>query len=189
MAIDIKELFVQSILKLCLQKPLEHITIKDLLVDTGISRQTFYNHFIDKNDLIHYVYTSKIIPDYSDYTQPIDFYHSLLDSFKRMKEYQHFMKQACLIDGQNCLKDYMFNHCQEFDIAWHEYLYGDPLPEALYFATKYHASASSNMTLSWILSDMRVSCEEMASLITTMRGIGMESLFKDAKIKGNPYQK
>ena len=44
------------------------------------------------------------------------------------------------------------------------------------------------MTISWVLSDMPVSCEEMAKLITDLRGVGMDKLFENAKIKGNPYQ-
>ena len=62
------------------------------------------------------------------------------------------------------------------------------MPQALRFATEYHATASSSMTLSWILSDMPASCEEMALLITKMRGIGMEKLFADVKNGYNPYQ-
>ena len=60
------------------------------------------------------------------------------------------------------------------------------MPESLRFATEYHATASSSMTLSWILSDMPVSCEEISKMITEMRGIGMEQLFKNGKTKGNP---
>ncbi len=63
------------------------------------------------------------------------------------------------------------------------------MPEALKFATEYHASASSSMTLSWILSDMPVSSEEIAGLIVKMRGIGMDILFKDGEYKKNPYLK
>ena len=62
------------------------------------------------------------------------------------------------------------------------------MPEALRFATEYHATASTSMTLSWILSDMPVSCEDIALMITKMRGIGMEKLFEDGENKGNPYE-
>ena len=120
----------------------------------------------------------------------ISFYDSLVIAFENMKKYHYFMKHACLMEGQNCLKDYIFNHCKEFDLKWHQELYGDePMPESLRFATEYHATASSSMTLSWILSDMPVSCEEISKMITEMRGIGMEQLFKNGKTKGNPYKR
>ena len=189
MAINIKQLLSNALLNLCEEKNLEAITIQQLLDVTGISRQTFYNHFIDKNDLIQYIYNTKIVPDFHDQNMSIDFYQSLMITLKNMKTYHHFMKQACLIEGQNCLKDYIFQHCLEFDLKWHQSVYGKKtMPDALRFATEYHANASSSMTLSWILSDMPVSCEEMADMIVKMRSIGMDVLFQESE-QPNPYQK
>lgn len=190
MAINVKNIIASALLELCETKSLEALTVKQILEKSGVSRQTFYNHFIDKNDLIQYVYKEKIIPDFHDNNMNISFYDSLVIAFENIKKYHHFMKQACLMEGQNCLKDYIFNHCKEFDLKWHQELYGDePMPESLRFATEYHATASSSMTLSWILSDMPVSCEEISKMITEMRGIGMEQLFKNGKTKGNPYKR
>lgn len=190
MAINVKNIIASALLELCETKSLEALTVKQILEKSGVSRQTFYNHFIDRNDLIQYVYKEKIIPDFHDNNMNISFYDSLVIAFENMKKYHHFMKQACLMEGQNCLKDYIFNHCKEFDLKWHQELYGDePMPESLRFATEYHATASSSMTLSWILSDMPVSCEEISKMITEMRGIGMEQLFKNGKTKGNPYKR
>ena len=190
MAINVKNIIAIALLELCETKSLEALTVKQILEKSGVSRQTFYNHFIDKNDLIQYVYKEKIIPDFHDNNMNISFYDSLVIAFENIKKYHHFMKQACLMEGQNCLKDYIFNHCKEFDLKWHQELYGDdPMPESLRFATEYHATASSSMTLSWILSDMPVSCEEIAKMITEMRGLGMEQLFKNGKNKGNPYKR
>lgn len=190
MAINVKNIIASALLELCETKSLEALTVKQILEKSGVSRQTFYNHFIDKNDLIQYVYKEKIIPDFHDNNMNISFYDSLVIAFENIKKYHHFMKQACLMEGQNCLKDYIFNHCKEFDLKWHQELYGDePMPESLRFATEYHATASSSMTLSWILSDMPVSCEEISKMITEMRGLGMEQLFKNGKTKGNPYKR
>ena len=190
MAINVKNIIAIALLELCETKSLEALTVKQILEKSGVSRQTFYNHFIDKNDLIQYVYKEKIIPDFHDNNMNISFYDWLVIAFENIKKYHHFMKQACLMEGQNCLKDYIFNHCKEFDLKWHQELYGDePMPESLRFATEYHATASSSMTLSWILSDMPVSCEEIAKMITEMRGLGMEQLFKNGKNKGNPYKR
>lgn len=181
-----KELLVNALLELCQTQSLETLTIQQLLNKTGISRQTFYNHFLDKNDLIHYVYDLKIIPDFHDDSIDLNFHDSLRLTFENIKTYHYFMKQACMLEGQNSLKDYIFEHCREFDLKWHQSLYGDEsMPESLKFATIYHAMASSSMTLSWILSDMPVSCEEITKMIVEMRNIGMDVLFRN----NNPYKK
>ena len=189
MAINIKEILADGLLALCKDSKLETITIKQLLDYTHVSKQSFYNHFLDKNDLIQYIYLTRIIPNFNNPEKEIHFYEMMVQAFERMKEYHYFMKQALLMDGQNCLKDYIFKHCKEFDLKFHQKRYGQqPMSDALRFATEYHATASSSMTISWILSDMPASCEEMARLITDLRGIGMEKLFEDGEIKGNPYQ-
>lgn len=189
MALNVKEILADGLLKLCESYPLESITIKQLLAETHVSKQTFYNHFLDKNDLIQYIYLSRIIPGFDDPSKNISFYESMVGVFEQMKKYHRFMKQALLMEGQNCLKDYIFKHCKEFDIQFHQKRYGSqPMPETLRFATEYHATASSSMTISWILSDMPASCEEMARLITDLRSIGMEKLFESGETKGNPYQ-
>lgn len=189
MAINVKNILASGLLVLVEKQPLEKITVQALLDYTGVSRQSFYNHFIDKNDLIQYIYLAKIIPDYHDAQKMDDFAASLLTTFRNIQTYHRFMKQACLMEGQNCLKDFIFEHCEQFDMAYHQRLYGDqPMPEALVFATRYHANASSSMTLSWILSDMPVSPEEMAELMTKMRAIGMEQLFHNCPTGKNPYR-
>lgn len=116
MAIDIKEILANGLLDLCHKKDLSQVTVKDLLETTGVSRQTFYNHFLDKNDLIQYIYNHKIINHFNGQNTNLDFYESLIESFEHMKQYQTFLKQACLMDGQNCLKEYIPKHCEEFDL-------------------------------------------------------------------------
>ena len=190
MAIDVKKMLAEALLQCCEKQSLKSVTIKDLLVATGISRQSFYNHLLDKNDLIQYVYDTYIVPDFDGKQAQMDFYESLLKTFQNIQKYHRFMKQACMMEGQNCLKDHIYTHCRDFDLKWHQALYGDvPMPEALRFATIYHATASSSMTLSWILSDMPVSCEEICQMIVEMRNLGMDHLFKDSANQENPYKK
>ena len=52
MAIDIHRIFADALLRLCETTPLKSITVQSLLEETGVSRQAFYNRFLDKNDLI-----------------------------------------------------------------------------------------------------------------------------------------
>ena len=182
---NVKQQLIDALLTLIAEGVLlEKITIKQLLKKANVSRQTFYNHFLDKDDLIQAVYKQKILGQFNNKTHDFDFYEELVKVFNNIKKYQNFMKQACLLTGPNSLKEYMFEHCQAFDLKWHEVLYGQKMPQELMLTTKYHAIASSSMTLSWILSDLPMEANEMAKLITTMRGVGMQRYF-GAK---NPYQ-
>ena len=65
MSIDVKRILGTALLELTQKKPLESLTVSQILKETGVSRQTFYNHFKDKNDLICYVYDTFIVPEKS----------------------------------------------------------------------------------------------------------------------------
>ena len=190
MAIDIKEMFADCFLELLEKQSLSTITIQTLLDQTGAARQTFYNHYQDKNDLICYIYNTKIIHEFQDPMNiHFDFSKELLGSFRQMEKYHCFLEQALRMEEAGCLKDYIFQHSCEFDMKWHQACYGDEkMPEELVFATKYHAIASNFMAISWILSSMPTTCEDMVDMIVQMRSIGMDKLFVGSRAF-NPYLK
>ena len=47
MAINVKSIIADTVLKLCQEKSLSKVTIADIQEASGVSRQTFYNHFKD----------------------------------------------------------------------------------------------------------------------------------------------
>ena len=175
---NIKKAFSNSLLSLLYKKPLSKITIGDLLEDTELSRQTFYNHFLDKNDLIAYVYDTVIVNQFNE-EMSIDFKSSLTQTLNSLKKYETFIEQACLIDGQNSLKEHMLHHCIAFDLKWHEYCIGEPLSNELKFATLYHTNASHCMVLQWILDGMKEPIDELVDNINHMRYLGLKDLLKD----------
>jgi AcrR family transcriptional regulator len=168
--------------------PLERVTVKRLLEASGVSRQTFYNHFLDKNDLICQVYEKRMVAAFTGTPNGFAYRDELEEALRRMHDHGTFMRQAVRMDGQNNLTEHVTERTQAFDLAWHQALWGDePMPEELRLATVYHAMASVQMALSWILSGFPAPEAELATLITRMRGIGMERLFEGAQTPGNPY--
>lgn len=190
MAIDVESIVMDALLELVEEEgvPLERVTIKRLLERSGVSRQTFYNHFLDKNDLICQVYERYMVGAFNGTPTGFAYRDELERALARMREHGVFMRQAVRMDGQNNLTEHVMERTQAFDIAWHQSLWGDePMSEELRLATVYHAMASVQMALSWILSGFPAPEAELATLITRMRGIGMERLFEGAKTPGNPY--
>lgn len=186
MAIDVKSLIVDALIELCNEKPLAKISISDIQKKSGVSRQTFYNHFRDKNDLIQYIYLNRIITNWKSADSDLDYCDSLLDVFDRYVKYHTFLKQALSQSDQNCLREFMLDYCKKFDLEWHQRYYGsEPMPDALRFATEYHAVASMSITIAWILSDMPSPPHVIAENIARMRDAGLSPLLY-AK-KGSPY--
>ena len=110
MAINIKQIVADALLELCRTKELKAITIKDIREKTGISRQGFYNHFRDKDDLIHWIYYDRVMTNFHDLDAGKGYYENLKDYFLRAEAYHFFLKPAVMMCGQNCLKSYMLEH-------------------------------------------------------------------------------
>ena len=51
-----KEAFVQALVTACQEKNYDKITVQDISQKANLNRQTFYYHFKDKDDLLHYAY-------------------------------------------------------------------------------------------------------------------------------------
>jgi len=47
-----RRIIMDSLMKLLDERPLSHISVKDIVLDCGINRNTFYYHFADMPDLV-----------------------------------------------------------------------------------------------------------------------------------------
>jgi len=66
MASSTKESLGNALKKLLSVKPIDKITVKDLVEECGVNRQTFYYHFDDVYDLLEWVFeedANRVLPD------------------------------------------------------------------------------------------------------------------------------
>lgn len=191
MAIDVKSIIADAFLHLCRERNLSKITIADIQVASGVSRQTFYNHFKDKFDLIRYVYDSRVIalwkvPDQLN----MDYYRSTLSCFQQDVNYSFFMQQAIRMGGANCLPDHMYEHSLQFDRRWHQAHYGsEPMPQELVFASDYHSAAAMRMRLQWIADGMPYLPEKLVENTLRMRLFSLNDLLFHQMGDASPYVK
>lgn len=54
-----KEVFAESLKRMLEKKTLDHITVKDIVEDCGVSRQAFYYHFTDIYDLVEWIFVEE----------------------------------------------------------------------------------------------------------------------------------
>ena len=180
MALNIHKILADTLLELCKEKKLESITIKDLLNETGISRQTFYNRFRDKADLIQWTYEHTVLSEFHKAGETATYYENTLNYCRALENYRFFMKQAYQLEGQNNLRDWIFHYAAEYDYDWHLRHYdGEDLPEDFKFISHYHSIASIYMEMEWICANDtdRRTPEEMARTITEARRISMSDTY------------
>ena len=124
MAINIHEIIGNALLEMCKTRPLASITVKEILDETGVSRQAFYNRFRDKNDLIQWVYEHKVLSEFLKSGRASSYYLNTLNFYRAINVYRDFMRQACRMEGQNCLMDFIYAYATDYDLKWHQYYYG-----------------------------------------------------------------
>ena len=190
MSIDIKAIIADSLLTLCEKKPLKKITVADIQEDSGISRQTFYNHFKDKLDLIQYIYKTRIVYNWNELDlSKQDYYDAKLSIFYNDIKYQNFIKQAVKITGTNCLVDFMYNDSQRFDRCWYQSFHGDKaLTKEQFFASDYHSVAGVYMRIQWILDDFPISPEELLHDLIQVRLHSLNNIIFGNMSSESPYE-
>lgn len=177
MAVNYHKILSDAMLEMCKTKNLRSVTVQDLLEKTGVSRQAFYNRFRDKYELIQWTYVHNILCDFLNNGPYGSYYQNTLNYYRAINNYRDFMKQACQIEGQNCLKDFIYNFAINYDLEWHRQLLGvEKLSPEIEFMTWYHAAASIDTVIRWIFSDTPESPELMATRITNVRRLSMSSM-------------
>lgn len=81
-------LLADSLIAMLEKKTLEKITVKDLVEDCGLTRQTFYNHFYDIYALVEWIYlreAEKALEGNKDYDTWQQGFYQLLISIRQNK--------------------------------------------------------------------------------------------------------
>lgn len=114
MALDVKKILTDAIIAMSKEKSLKKITINDLVQKTGIGRQTFYNHFSCKEDLIVYAYFSRTVWNVEDVDNFPNFYQFLLRVYQLFAENSCFFTQAQKLLDSNLLTNSLQKRLVEF---------------------------------------------------------------------------
>ena len=162
MAIDVKKLLSEAIIELSYEKPLRKITINDITKRAGTGRQTFYNHFRDKNDLIYWDFLRTLAGE-KRIMKTDGFFAYLYSLHKKAQEKQNFLTQACKLEGQNSLSEAIFNQTYTYyRNCIIDHFGQEAMTEKLEFSLLFNAYGATSMYIHWAEMEMPGSAEEQA---------------------------
>lgn len=173
----VKREFSRTLKELARSRPLASITVLELTRACGMSRGTFYNHFLDIYDLINWTFETDVIAPLQAYINQNDHSWSGITEqcLQKMYAERDFYCQAVRHAGQNNLCDYM----QERNLdSWKMLIQGymgtektfDP--ETLDFFERFTSQAIANMVIQWARDGMPIPPEKMALMdCVATRGI------------------
>lgn len=95
MSLITKRALAQSLKNLMRKSTLNQITVKDVVVDCGVNRQTFYYHFKDIYDLIEWIYITEAVEKIDKFKS----YNTWQQGFKIILDYVRDNLEFCT----NCL--------------------------------------------------------------------------------------
>ena len=163
MHVDAKRVLADSIIDLAKRKPLDKITIQNIVDNCHAVRRTFYNHFADKYDLVNWIFKTHfndIVEKYAD-SEPVDKLVCRILSF--MKDNEVFYSNALSIEGQNCFLDFFMQCAYDFYAGLIDRRVGkEVLSDNLGFVIKYNCHGQVNIAKEWISKRMADSPETIA---------------------------
>ncbi|HVI41465.1 MAG TPA: TetR/AcrR family transcriptional regulator C-terminal domain-containing protein [Anaerovoracaceae bacterium] len=164
--LNVKEIFMKSLLELSQEKPVEKITVQNILDHSGAARQTFYNYFTDKYDLINYVYQYEVESFFNKYYVNLDLYECIHRVYVLFIKSKQFYKHIAKMESQNSFKKFLYDNTRNFYISTIQKKFGkDEINDRLTYIIDFTCHGAVGLCIHWIMNDMKETPEEMTSRI------------------------
>lgn len=172
-----KSMLAETIKQLIRNKPLDRITVTDIATTSGISRQTFYRHFIDKYDLVNWYFKELVMKSFTEMGQGKTLKEALVLKFTFIQSEHDFFREA--------FKSNDFNNLKAFDFECIYHFYKEQLlideqasTRQFDFLLQMYCKGSVEMTIEWILNQMPVSIDEITDLLIMALPKQLEEVFQ-----------
>ncbi len=93
------------------EKTFEQISITEIMKSCQTRRQTFYNYFLDKYDLVSWIFETDLKEQVSDNFDYISAERLIENLFYFLEENKHFYLHMLELEGQNSFKSYFNDYC------------------------------------------------------------------------------
>lgn len=185
MSLMTKKQLAASLKKLMGKSSLDNITVKDVVADCGVNRQTFYYHFQDIYDLLGWIFRTEALDAIADYKT----YETWQLGFLKIFQYVEDNKAFCL----NTFCSLGREHLEQFlNSVTYDLLYGvvEELSEGSTisqenkkFIANFYTFAFVGLLLEWLKTGVRENpehiIEKLSKLIDGDISRAIEKYIKD----------
>lgn len=161
-----QEWIAQTLVSLMQEKPFDQITIKEIMENSKLARQTFYQVFDSKEDVLEY-YMDSLFVEYLKSCQA-EVVGNLCDAAKLF--FKFFGQNESFIDSlaQNYLICILQKKCSEYlqDERFMNFTHaGIQNPREKAFASAFVTAGLTGLLIDWFESGKTISTEELAGLV------------------------
>lgn len=159
-----KRALATSMKQLMAQKPFHKITVSDICEGCGMNRKSFYYHFMDKYDLVNWIYDTEFIAIASrkEYLSDWDFVEALC---RYLETERVFYSHALKISGQNSFSEHFAEMLQPLLKETMHRIFGDNAGE---FHVTFFSDAFVMVIKRWIIEMEDVRAEEFVGLLKSL---------------------
>jgi len=165
-----KKALARSLKTLMKSSSLDKITVKDVALDCGVNRQTFYYHFRDIYHLIEWIFTMEAVGSIEEYKSYDTWQTGFLIIFNYVKENLSFCTNCFNSMGRNILERFLFD--MTFDLligVVNEVVQGRDVAEKdRKFIARFYSHAFIGIVSQWITEGARDNPEEIISDINRL---------------------
>ena len=171
-----KEIYRNALLALSKSQPLSKITVKNILDSTGTAKQTFYNHFADKYDLINYVMVDFL--EGIEKTYAMHTFSGIMSTLKYCREHQRFFTAIAGNYCQNNFRDYFWNWCVNYYVSAIKRNFGNgSLSDEVRMSIRFYCHGAVGIHIDWMLDGMKDPDELIAGAIVKSRPLILHQYF------------
>ncbi|EGD46600.1 regulatory protein TetR [Ruminiclostridium papyrosolvens DSM 2782] len=179
-----KEVFAESLEKMLKKKTLDHVTVKDIVQDCGVSRQAFYYHFNDIYQLVEWIFkeqTFEALADNKDINTWQQGYHNILE---RMRQNRNFVYNVYRSISREYLETFMYRVLYEIIYPVVEDQSKGLIVDDKYkeFIAHFYSLAVVAIGMDWIRTGMKENPGEIAEKVAVLvKGDFKKALMKYSK--------
>jgi probable dihydroxyacetone kinase regulator len=176
---SIKHLLADSIKELMNEKPLQKITVQMIADNCHVTRQTFYHHFLDKFDLVNWIFCTNIDSIVSGSPRELPWRMVLAEMLLCMKREQKFYVNAMSCEGQNSFHQFMTEYTRVAYVKeLTRRLSSESLSDDMYFSIEFNSYGAVGVIYKWIRNNMSEDPHKLAKSIADNMPQLMKEYFK-----------
>ncbi|QIB67850.1 TetR family transcriptional regulator [Aminipila butyrica] len=165
-----KRLMADSLKKLMAQKPLNKISIREIVEDCGVNRQTFYYHFQDIYDLFQWIIDQEIVSVLGDTENFLTWQETGIYLLNYLQKNSTVVLCALNSLGRAAIKQLIFDDVVKVatQIITQISKDIDVDEESFQHVVHYYAIAFGALLEDWLSSGMKHSPEEVIDILDTI---------------------
>lgn len=161
-----KKVIAKSLKNKLEEKEFLKITVSDIMNDCQIRRQTFYDHFQDKYELLEWIFKQEITETIEDNLTYERWDRIVLRIFEYLEDNQKFYQKALAFDGQNSFKEVFTTYVYDLLQATYQQMQRqdtEPKISINEFETLFFTKGFVEICVDWVLEGCKQSSTEMAN--------------------------